>query len=86
VYVLGDPHHFLKGYVAISLLAEHAQQGKALPQGWFNPGFGLVTSANIDQVIAREQNNDARYAYFKPILDKELANPQAYIKPLSQAN
>jgi ribose transport system substrate-binding protein len=86
VYVLGDPHHFLKGYVAISLLAEHAQQGKALPQGWFNPGFGLVTAANIDQVIAREQNNDTRYAFFKPILDKELANPSAYIKPLSQAN
>jgi ABC-type sugar transport system substrate-binding protein len=86
VYALGDPHHFLKGYVAISLLAAHAQQGKALPQGWFNPGFGIVTSANIDQVISREQNNDTRYAFFKPILDKELADPSAYIKPLSQAN
>jgi ribose transport system substrate-binding protein len=86
VYVLGDPHHFLKGYIAISLLAQHAQQGKALPQGWFNPGYGLVTSSNIDQVIAREQSNATRYAYFKSILQQELANPSAYIKPLSQAN
>jgi ribose transport system substrate-binding protein len=86
VYVLGDPHHFLKGYIAITLLAEHAQQGKPLPQGWFNPGFGLVTAANINQIIAREQNNATRYAYYKPILDQELANPSAYIKPLSQAN
>jgi len=86
VYVLGDPHHFLKGYIAITLLAQHAQQGKALPQGWFNPGFGLVTAANIDQIIAREQNNQTRYDYYKSILDQELANPSAYIKPLSQAN
>jgi ribose transport system substrate-binding protein len=86
VYVLGDPHHFLKGYIAITLLAQHAQQGKALPQGWFNPGFGLVTAANINQIIAREQSNDTRYAYYKPILDQELANPSAYIKPLAQAN
>ena len=86
VYVLGDPHHFLKGYIAITLLAQHAQQGKPLPTGWFNPGFGLVTAANIDQIISREQNNQTRYAYYAPILQKELATPSAYIKPLSQAN
>lgn len=86
VYVLGDPHHFLKGYIAITLLAEHAQQGKALPKGWWNPGFGIVTAGNITQIIAREQNNQTRYAYYAPIIKQELANPSAYIKPLSQAN
>ncbi len=86
VTVLGDPHHFLKGYIAITLLAQHAQGGKALPKGWWNPGFGLVTSANIDAILAREQNNTTRYAWYKPIIQKELANPSAYIKPLSQAN
>jgi ribose transport system substrate-binding protein len=85
VYALGDPQHFLKGYVAISLLADHAN-GKALPQGWFNPGSGIVTQANVSQVIAREQNNDTRLAFYKAMLDKELANPSAYIKPLNQAN
>jgi len=86
VYVLGDPHHFLKGYIAIYLLAQHAQFGKSLPKGWWNPGFGLVTSANISQIMAREQNNQTRYAYYAPIIQKELADPSAYIKPLSEAN
>jgi len=86
VYVLGDPHHFLKGYIAITLLAEHAQQGKALPKGWWNPGFGLVTAANISQIIAREHSNQTRYAYYAPIIKQELANPSAYIKPLAKAN
>jgi ribose transport system substrate-binding protein len=85
VYALGDPQHFLKGYVAISLLADNAN-GKKLPEGWFNPGSGIVTQANVDKVIAREQNNDTRTAFYKPILDKELANPSAYIKPLDQAD
>jgi ribose transport system substrate-binding protein len=85
VYTLGDPQHFLKGYIAISLLADNAN-GKKLPQGWFNPGSAVVTKANVDKIIAREQSNDTRYAYYKPLLDKELANPSAYIKPLNAAN
>ena len=86
VYVLGDPQHFLKGYIAISMLADNAIGKAKLPEGWFNPGSGIVTKANVDKVIAREQNNDTRTAFYKPILDKELANPSAYIKPLNEAN
>jgi hypothetical protein len=37
-------------------------------------------------VIARERNNDTRLAFYKSTLDKELAGPSAYIKPLDQAN
>jgi ribose transport system substrate-binding protein len=86
VYALIDPHHFLKGYIAIHMLAEHAQHGVALPKGWFNPGFGIVTKANVNSIIAREQNNNTRYAFYAPIIKQELANPSAYIKPLSQAS
>jgi len=85
VYALGDPQHFLKGYVAISLLAENAN-GKKLPEGWFNPGSGIVTAANVDDIIAREKSNAARKAFYQATLDKELADPAAYIKPLDQAN
>jgi ABC-type sugar transport system substrate-binding protein len=85
VYALGDPEHFLKGYVAIALLADNAN-GKKLPEGWFNPGAGIVTAANVDDIIAREKSNAARKAFYKDTLDKELANPTAYIKPLDQAN
>jgi ABC-type sugar transport system substrate-binding protein len=86
VEVLGDPWHFMKGYVALTLLAENAQQGKALPQGWFNPGSGIVTAANVEEIFTREKDNDARVAFFKETIDKELADPSAYIKPMDQAN
>lgn len=86
VDALADPHHFLKGYIAIHYLAEHAQHGTPLPKGWFNPGFGIVDKGNVKKVIAREKNNQTRYAYYAPIIKKELANPSAYLKPLSQAN
>jgi ribose transport system substrate-binding protein len=85
VYALGDPQHFLKGYVAISLLADNAN-GKKLPEGWFNPGSGIVTADNVDDIIAREKSNAARKAFYKATLDKELADPTQYIKPLDQAN
>lgn len=86
VYALADPHHFLKGYIAIHFLAEHAQHGTALPKGWFNPGFGIVDKANVASIIAREKNNSTRYAYYAATIKKELANPSAYIHPLSAAN
>ncbi|HEY1597924.1 MAG TPA: substrate-binding domain-containing protein [Thermoleophilaceae bacterium] len=86
VYALGDPWHFLKGYMAISFLAAKAQKGTALPDGWFNPGSGIVDAQNVDQVMNREKSNANRVAFFKSTIDKELANPSAYLKPLSQAN
>jgi ribose transport system substrate-binding protein len=85
VYALGDPQHFLKGYVAISLLADNAN-GKKLPEGWFNPGSGIVTAANVDQIIEREKSNANRKAFYKATLDKELADPSQFMKPLDQAN
>jgi ribose transport system substrate-binding protein len=86
IFALIDPEHYLKGYIALTLLAKHAQTGAPLPSGWWNPGFGIVTKANIDQIIARQQSDASRYAFFKPIIDKELADPSAYIKPLSDIN
>jgi ribose transport system substrate-binding protein len=86
VEVLGDPWHFMKGFIAMSLLAENAQQGKALPDGWFNPGSGIVTASNVDEIFAREKSNAARVAFFKKEIDKQLGDPSAYIKPMGQAN
>jgi ribose transport system substrate-binding protein len=86
VEVLGDPWHFMKGYIAMTLLAENAQQGKALPEGWFNTGSGIVTAANVDDIFAREKDNAARVAFFQKEIDKQLSDPSAYIKPLDQAD
>jgi ribose transport system substrate-binding protein len=72
----------MKGYIAGTLLAQHAK-GKTLPAGWWNPGQGIVTSENIDAIIKRESSAADRYAFYKPLIEKELADPSAYLKPLS---
>ena len=84
IYGLGDPHHFLKGYVAMYILNK-AARGGALIKGWWNPGSGTVTSANINQIIAREANNQSRYAFYKAVSAKELADPSKFIEPLANA-
>jgi ABC-type sugar transport system substrate-binding protein len=83
VAVLGDPWHFMKGYIATTLLARHAIDKKAVPQGWWNSGAGIVVSSNVDQVIAREQNNTARAAFFQKEIQQQMANPP--VKAMSDA-
>lgn len=82
---LVDPEHFLKGYVAMRLLIEHALHGTAIPQGWWNPGAVLVTRSNVQAIIARQQTLDTKGTYYKPTFDQQFADPSAYIKPLDQA-
>jgi ABC-type sugar transport system substrate-binding protein len=86
VYTLISPEHYLKGYIAVKLLAEHAQTGKPLPVGWWNPGAIVVNSSNIEKILARQSSAATRYAYFKPIAEEQLADPSKYLKPLKDAN
>jgi ABC-type sugar transport system substrate-binding protein len=86
VAVLGDPYHYLKGYIAVSLLAEHAKSGKEIPQGWWNPGSGVVTKKNVAEIAKRESGAKQRNEFFEPIAAEELADPEKYVKPLSELN
>lgn len=86
VDVLGDPYHFLKGYISVSLLAEHAKSGKEIPQGWWDPGSGIVTKANVAEIQKRESGTKERDEFFEPIAKEELADPSKYLKPLSELN
>ncbi|HEX3807845.1 MAG TPA: substrate-binding domain-containing protein [Gaiellaceae bacterium] len=86
IFALISPEHWLKGYIAIKLLAKHAQTGAALPKGWWNPGYLVVNSKNIAKILARQKTAASQYAYFAPIAAKELANPAKYIKPFSKIN
>ncbi len=83
---LVDPEHFLKGYVAMRLLIEHALRGTTIPQGWWNPGAQIVNQSNAASIIARQATLATKGAYYQPIIDKEFANPTAQIKPYNQAN
>jgi ABC-type sugar transport system substrate-binding protein len=82
VYALADPEHWLKGYIAIALLARHARDGKPLPKGWWNPGSSVITSKNIDSILARQKSTATRTSFYKATVNKELANPSQYLKPL----
>ncbi|HXR65928.1 MAG TPA: substrate-binding domain-containing protein [Ktedonobacteraceae bacterium] len=82
---LVDPEHFMKGYVAMRLLIEHALRGIAIPKGWWNPGAQLVNQANVASIIARQASLATKGAYYQPFIDKEFANPAAQIKPYDQA-
>jgi len=82
VYALADPEHWLKGYIAIALLARQARDGTALPKGWWNPGASLVTAKNIDDILQRQRSSSTRAAWYKATVTKQLANPSAYIKPI----
>jgi ABC-type sugar transport system substrate-binding protein len=84
IFGLGDPEHFLKGYIAMYILNAHAR-GATMLTGWWNPGNGTITKANIKAVLKREDNNSSRYAYYKAIITKETADPSKYIQPLSAA-
>jgi ribose transport system substrate-binding protein len=45
----------------------------------------VLDSSNIDEVIAREKSPEAAYNWYKPQIDKLLANVDGSLKPLSQA-
>jgi ABC-type sugar transport system substrate-binding protein len=85
-FALVDPEHFMKGYIAMRLLIEHALHGTAIPKGWWNPGSQLVTLSNVQAILQRQVSLATKGKYFQPLIDKEFANPAAQIKPYNQAH
>ena len=84
-FVTIDPEHFLKGYIATALMIRAAEGKIKLPQGWVvMPGL-VVDQSNIDQIIARETSPQAAYQFYADQINKILADPAAYLKPLSSA-
>jgi ABC-type sugar transport system substrate-binding protein len=84
-FALVDPEHFLKGYVAMRLLIEHALYGTTIPTGWWNTGASLIVQNNVQDIISRQVSLDAKGRFYQRIIDKEFADPAAQIKPLNQA-
>jgi ribose transport system substrate-binding protein len=82
VEALVSPEHWLKGYLAVRLMAEAAQSGKPLPEGLWNPGARIVNSKNIDEILARQKSPESRAAFFKPIVDQQMANQGKYLIPM----
>src|SRR4051794_3752755 len=75
VKALVSPEHWLKGYLAIKLLADAKIEGKDLPEGVWNSGALTVNKANIDDILARQKDAQSRKGYFKDEVQKQLSNP-----------
>jgi ribose transport system substrate-binding protein len=84
-FVTISPEHYLKGYVAMRLLAEAVKAGKDLPTGWFDEPGLVVDSTNIDEIIKRQQSDTERRAYYKSIIEGIFADTGKYFKPLTDA-
>jgi len=84
-FALVDPQHFLKGYIATRLLIERATSDKPLPKGWWNPGAALVTSSNVQKIIARQRDDASKLEGFKATIARQFADPQKQIQPLDRA-
>ena len=81
-----DPEHYLKGYIATALLIKAVRDGKGKPpSGWFKTPGLVMDSGNIDEIVKRQQSVRNAYAWYKPQLDRLLADPNASIRPLKEA-
>ena len=79
VTALISPEHWLKGYLAIKLMADAKQNGKDLPEGVWNSGALTVTKDNIDEIITRQKDAASRTAYFKDKVQEQLDNPDQHL-------
>ncbi|WP_239003482.1 sugar ABC transporter substrate-binding protein [Nocardia panacis] len=83
---LASPEHWLKGYIAMRLLAEHARSGKPLTEGWWNPGGLIINSDNIDEITARQQDEQSRKQWFAKVTAQQMGDQGKYLRPLGEAN
>src|SRR5262245_25908017 len=79
VKALISPEHWLKGYLAIKLLADSKLEGKDLPEGVWNSGALPVNSDNIDDILTRQKDAQSRKDYFEDEVNKQLSNPDQYL-------
>ena len=82
VEALISPEHWLKGYLAVKLMAQAKQDGKPLPEGMWNSGALTVNAENIDAIIARQKDPASRAAYFKDEVAKQLGDQGTYLGPM----
>jgi ABC-type sugar transport system substrate-binding protein len=83
-FACADPEHFLKGYLATTLLIDNALGKKALFKGWWVNPAQLVTKDNVADILDRQKSTAAKVKWYQKTIDDELKNPP--IKPLSAAN
>jgi ABC-type sugar transport system substrate-binding protein len=80
VTALVSPEHWLKGYIATTILADHAEKGVEIPKCTWDTGGLVVNSSNIEEIAARQASDAAMAAAMAPIGDEQIANQSKYCK------
>lgn len=80
VTALVSPEHWLKGYIATKILADHAENGTAIPKCTWDTGGLVVNSANIADIAARQATDESMATAMTPIGDEQIANQSTYCK------
>jgi ABC-type sugar transport system substrate-binding protein len=79
-----NQHGYVDGYVGATLLIRHILHGTALPVGWLNTQFDLVTKANVNKIAsvvntATAGNGKVAATYYAPLIKSILAKPKSAV-------
>ncbi|HZO37410.1 MAG TPA: substrate-binding domain-containing protein [Solirubrobacteraceae bacterium] len=75
---------YLEGYTAARLLAESAR-GKAIPAGFIDIGYTMITKKNIAEIKKRNSSLANTRAWYAPKVKEQFANMKKYTHSLSSA-
>jgi ribose transport system substrate-binding protein len=75
---------WVRGYLAAGLLAEAAENGTTVPEGFVNVEPEIVNSDNVEEVIERESSPASREEAYTPYVEEFFADPEAAIEPVSR--
>ena len=80
VTALVSPEHWLKGYIAAKILADHATKATAIPKGTWDTGGLVINAANADAITKRQATDDSMLADLGPAAEKQLADQSSHLK------
>ena len=80
------PSHFISGYMAVYVVAKALLDGTPVPNGWLRTPTQVVDQGNIDAVMKAESSSAGMLSYFKPEIDKLVADMPAKLPPLAASH
>jgi ABC-type sugar transport system substrate-binding protein len=67
---------WVEGYVGMKLIINHLTKGDALPDGWINTGYDVVTKDNVDTILKVLSSAEEAKKYYGAMAEEILANAE----------
>jgi ABC-type sugar transport system substrate-binding protein len=67
---------WVQGYIGMKLILNHLTHGDALPDGWVNTGYDVVTKDNVDTILKVLSSAAEAKKYYGAMADEILANAE----------